>query len=151
MWKCYLLSCVQLCNFMECSPPGSSAHGIFQTILEWVAMRFSRQSSQPRDWTRVSCMAGKFFTIWATRESPKGCNTASNYSLFFLLFFFNLLYWFWHTLTKNKGLFWKTKTLCRRDCIVGLSWFFFFFFDPTRLLKEMYVLCQDFIHCHPLD
>ena len=70
---------------------------------------------------------------------------------FFFFFFFNLLYWFWHTLTKNKGLFWKTKTLCRRDCIVGLSWFFFFFFDPTRLLKEMYVLCQDFIHCHPLD
>ena len=37
-------------------------------ILEWVAMSFSRRSSQPRDWTRISCIAGELFTLWATRE-----------------------------------------------------------------------------------
>ena len=47
----------------HCSPPGSSVHGIFQArILEWVAISFSRGSSRPRDWTRVSCIAGEFFT-----------------------------------------------------------------------------------------
>ena len=40
-------------------------------ILEWVAVPFSRGSSQPRDWTQVSCIAGGFFTDWATREAPK--------------------------------------------------------------------------------
>ena len=55
-----VLSCfsgVQLfCNPMDCSPPGSFAHGILQArILEWVAMPFSRGSSWPRDRTRVSC------------------------------------------------------------------------------------------------
>ena len=39
--------------------------------LEWVAMPFSRGSSQPRDWTQVSCIAGGFFTSWATREVQK--------------------------------------------------------------------------------
>ena len=37
-------------------------------IMEWVAMPFSRESSQPRDWTRVSFIAGRFFTIWAIRQ-----------------------------------------------------------------------------------
>jgi len=45
-------------------PPGSSVHGILQArILEWVAMPFSRGSSQPRDQTQVSCIAGRFFTM----------------------------------------------------------------------------------------
>ena len=51
-------------------PPGSSAYGIFQTrILKWVAMPSSRRSSQPRDQTQVSCVAGGFFIGWATREA----------------------------------------------------------------------------------
>ena len=55
---------------MDCSPPGSSVHGILQArILEWVAMPSSRGSSRPRDWTQVSCIARGFFTIWATREA----------------------------------------------------------------------------------
>ena len=54
---------------MDCSPPGCSVHGIFQArILQWVAIPFSRGSYWPRDWTQVSCIAGWFFTIWATRE-----------------------------------------------------------------------------------
>ena len=48
---------------MDCSPPGSSVHGILQArILEWVAISSSRESSQPRDRTQVSCIAGRFFT-----------------------------------------------------------------------------------------
>ena len=55
---------------MEYSPPGSSVSGILQArILEWVAIPFSIGFSQPRDWTRVSHTAGRFFTIWATRKA----------------------------------------------------------------------------------
>ena len=44
---------------MDCSPPGSSVHGISQAkILEWVAVPFTRGSSWPRDWTCTSCIAG---------------------------------------------------------------------------------------------
>ena len=58
-----------LCNSLGCSPPGSSVHGILQARrLEWVAMPSSRGSSQLRDWTWVSRIAGRFFTSWATRE-----------------------------------------------------------------------------------
>ena len=56
--------CLTLGDIMDCSPPGSSVHGILQArILEWVAISFYRGSSQPRDQTQVSCIAGKFFTI----------------------------------------------------------------------------------------
>ena len=49
-----------LCNPMDCRPPGSSVHRILQVrILEWVAMPSSRGSSQPRDRTQVSCIAGR--------------------------------------------------------------------------------------------
>ena len=55
---------------MDCSLTGSSVHGIFQArVLEWVAISFSRGSSQPRDRTQVSHTAGRHFTIWATREA----------------------------------------------------------------------------------
>ena len=53
------LSCLTFCNSVDCSPPGSSILGILQArILEWVAMPFSRGSSQPRDRTRISFIAG---------------------------------------------------------------------------------------------
>ena len=56
-------SCPTLCDPMDCSPPGSSVHEIFQArILEWLAISFSRGSSQPRGGTRVTCTAGRFFT-----------------------------------------------------------------------------------------
>ena len=63
-------SCPTLCNTMDCSLPGSSVHGIFQaSVLEWVAISSSRLSSQPRNQTSVSCMTGRFFTIWTTWEA----------------------------------------------------------------------------------
>ena len=75
-WSEVAQSCPTLCDPMDCSPPGSLVHGIFQAwILEWVAISFSRGSSQPRDWTQVSRIVGRrfyrlsyqgsFFWYWA--------------------------------------------------------------------------------------
>ena len=67
---CLLLSRDRLCGHVDCSPPGSPVHGVFQTrILEWVSIPFSSRSSQPRNHTQVSCIASRFFNIWATREA----------------------------------------------------------------------------------
>ena len=64
--------CLTLSDSVDCSPPGFFVHGISQArILEWVAIPFSRGSSWPRDRTQVSCIAGRFFTIWATREAQE--------------------------------------------------------------------------------
>ena len=61
----------QLCPTL-CDPMDYTVHGILLArILQWVAIPFSRESSQHRDWTQVSCIAGGFFTSWATREIPK--------------------------------------------------------------------------------
>ena len=63
-------SCPTLWDPMDCSLSGS-VHGIFQArVLEWIAISFSRGSSQPRNWTWVSRTAGRRFTVWATREAP---------------------------------------------------------------------------------
>ena len=71
-------SCLTLCDPMDCSPPGSSVHGIFQArVLEWVAISFSRGSSQPRDRTQVSRIAGRHFTVWATRKPGRGSITVT--------------------------------------------------------------------------
>ena len=60
--------CLTLCVPTDCSPSGSSVHGILQArILEWVALPFSRGSSQHRGWILVSRIVERFFTIWATR------------------------------------------------------------------------------------
>ena len=57
-------SCPTLCDPMDCSLSGSSVHGIFQArVLEWIAISFSRGSSQPRNRTRVSRIAGRPFTV----------------------------------------------------------------------------------------
>ena len=73
-WKWEVLvtqSCPTLCNPMDCRLSGPFVHGILQArILEWVAIPFPRGSSPPRDGNWVSCIAGRFFTIWATREAP---------------------------------------------------------------------------------
>ena len=63
-------SCWTLCDPMDYNPPGSSVHGILQArILECVALPSSRGSSWPRDQTWVTCIEGRFLTIWATREA----------------------------------------------------------------------------------
>ena len=63
---------------VDCSPPSFSVHGILQArILEWVAISFSRASSQPRDRTQVSHIAGRRFNLCTTREALKHKNTVS--------------------------------------------------------------------------
>ena len=60
-------SCMILWDHVVCSPPGSCVHGIFQArLLEWVAIPFSRGSFLPRDQTQVSCIAGRFFSVWTS-------------------------------------------------------------------------------------
>ena len=72
--------CLILCDPMAYSPWGFSVHGILQArLLEWVAIPFSRGSSQSRDQT---CFAGRFFTIWATREPPEERRQWENISAF---------------------------------------------------------------------
>ena len=69
-------------NPMDCSPPGSLVQGMSQArILEWVAMSFSRGSSQPRDWTCISCIAGIHFSLSCIGEgnsSPLQCSCLEN-------------------------------------------------------------------------
>ena len=68
----YVLSCSVVsssCDSIDCSPAGSSVHGILQArMVEWVAISFSRGSSWPRDRTQVSCIAGRLFTDWVMGE-----------------------------------------------------------------------------------
>ena len=65
-WSEVCQSFPTLCDPMDCSLPGFSVHGIFQArVLEWVAISFSRGSSQLRDRTWVSSIVGRCFTLWA--------------------------------------------------------------------------------------
>ena len=69
-------SCPTLCDHMDCSPPGSSVHRILQArIQQWVTFCFSRGSSWPEDWTRVSHIAGRLLTIGAAMSLETGPNT----------------------------------------------------------------------------
>ena len=87
--------CLTVCDPTYCSRPGSSVHGISQArILEWVAIPFSRGSYQLRYGTRVSFMAGRFFTLWVTREAlpynklypiPSIINIFHEYSTFVII------------------------------------------------------------------
>ena len=70
-----LQPCLTLCDPVDCGLPGSSVYGILQArILEWVAIPVSRISSEPKNQTWLSLIAGRFFTFWATREAPRWAN-----------------------------------------------------------------------------
>ena len=71
-WRCLVTkSCPILYDCIDCSPPGSSVHGISQArVLECVAISSSRGSSQPKDWTSVSCIGRHILYHQATREDP---------------------------------------------------------------------------------
>ena len=80
--------CLTLCGHIDCSWLGFSVHEILQArMLNWVAIPFSRGSSQPRDRTQVSGIAGRFLTIWATRDmwwnslKEANMNSFSNYKV----------------------------------------------------------------------
>ena len=72
------------CDLIDCSLLGSSVHGILQaSILEWVAISFSRGSARPRNQTQVFCTGGIVFTHWATREA-KYVNQHNHVSITFI-------------------------------------------------------------------
>ena len=74
-----------------CLNAGSCVQGILQArILEWVAISFSRESSQSRDWTWVSCIVSGFFTLWATDFSLL-FSISPVYVLIFIISFFLLV------------------------------------------------------------
>ena len=67
---CWAQSCLTLGDPMDCSPPVSSAHGIFLAIiLEWVSISYSRRSCQPRDWIHIFCIGRWILYHWATWEA----------------------------------------------------------------------------------
>ena len=84
-WKVKVAqSCLTLCDPMD-----YTVHGILQArILEWVAVPFSRRSSQPRDQTQVSHIAGRFYTNWATMEAQRKDRQIKIYSTVSLNLFF---------------------------------------------------------------
>ena len=101
--------CSTICDPLQCSPPASSVHGVLQArTLECVAVLFSREFSQPRDWAQVSRMAGGFFTIRATREAlwPEEWRISTKrvaLSSFIILIFLGFLSFHWKKL--NLGYF----------------------------------------------
>ena len=88
--KVLVAQCLTLCNPMDYSPSGSFVHGILQArILEWIAISFSRRSSQGLN--EVTHIAGTFFTIWATREAHlirKGLATSKFFNMSMLNIYF---------------------------------------------------------------
>ena len=113
-WKKVKVKVTQSCLTL-CDPKDYTVHGILQArILEWVAFPFSRGSSQPKDQTQVSHIAGRFLTNWATRE-PKNTGVGS----------LSLLQRFFLTQESNcnaSGFFinWATMDECKS--IVRHSW-----------------------------
>ena len=94
-------SCLTLSDPMDCSLSGFSVHRIFQArILEWVAISFSRRSSWPRDWTRVSHVVGRRFTVWATREVSRYVHIYANgiisfhfmAELYFIMYMYHIIF-----------------------------------------------------------
>ena len=83
--------CLTVCYPMDCSLPDSSVHGILQARI--LAFPFSRGSSQSRDRTQASHLAGRFFTIWATREALQYLNilpfNTSIFEFFTILSFYS--------------------------------------------------------------
>ena len=115
---------------------GSSVHGILQArILEWVAISFSRGSSQPRNRTLVSCVAGRFFTDWAMREAQscyKSLQIHSNDCEASLLFGGKNITSPWDQRQK------KTTLLLSIPCMTLLCLFFFFL--PVGLQSRCFYL-----------
>ena len=81
-----------LCAPVDCSPPGSSVHGILQTrVQEWFAISSSRGSSWPKDWTHISCSGRRVLYYWATWEADLTViNIPSAFSMCLTL------YWHFH-------------------------------------------------------
>ena len=121
VWVC---SRSVICDPLDYSQIGSSVHGVLQArMLEWVAISFSKGSSQPRNWMHVSCVsfiAGGFFTQWTSREEPVAVLSAPKWSHCSGLGGFA---WLRHSLSLEH---WWTASLSifQRQGSFGLSWEF---------------------------
>ena len=87
---CFMVKVTQSCLTL-CDPMDYIVHGILQaTILEWVAIPFSRGSPRPSNWTRVSCIAGGFFT---RQGLPERCSINIYWMNEWIIFSLLVLYW----------------------------------------------------------
>ena len=87
---------------MDCNPPGSSVHGISQArVLAWVAISFSRASSQSRDWTYICCIGRQILYHWAPRGAPLytiyKIHIHRHFILIIFIFHFILMHIYTHT------------------------------------------------------
>ena len=129
-WVTVTQPCLTLCDPLDCSPPGSSVHGILQArILGWVAIPVSRGTSWPKNQTQVPFIAGGFFTIWASRDAVDwlcpsiNASLAMNDQLWKLEArsqLWNSTHLTW-TLMEQKRLrsfhcFWRTEWTCLNRC-----------------------------------
>ena len=118
---------VQLCLILS-EPMHYIVHGILQArILEWIAFPLPRGSSQPRDWKWVSCIAGGFFTSWATGEAQEHWSG----SLF-------LLQWIFKTKELNWGLLHCRQILYQLTCQGSPSWYYFYLKDHWIIFQNIF-------------
>ena len=146
---------------MDCSPAGSSVHGIFQAgILEWIVIPISRGSFPPRDQTWVSCIAGRFFTVWAIRETSLSTYLATCYKSDVLKIVFprrrerdkhfsgkaglgaEMMVFPWQPPTLGQLGFWRRPPPCLCDLLwlAGLTLFPVESFEPKRQQSRSFIL-----------
>ena len=103
-------------------------HGILQArILEWIAFPFPRVSSQPRDWKWVPCIAGGFFTSWATGEAQEHWRGS-----------LSLLQWIFKTEGLNWGLLHCRQILYQLTCQGSPSWYYFYLKDHWIIFQNIF-------------
>ena len=123
---CFLAeSYLTLCNLMDCSPPGASVHGILQARIpmEWVTMPFSRGSSQPKDWTYISCFGRQILYHWPTREAH-----GESY-----LVIMNVMMWLLISLSCGNQSHQTLLAITSASCVSSLHWILFL---PLQLFSE---------------
>ena len=137
-WKS--LCRVWLCDPRDCSPP--SVHGISQArILKWVAIPFSRGSSQPRNLTGVSCIAARFFTTWAAREAKIMRDSSNLFKIILtkVYFVWFLVYYAMKSSSPCNQSVWE-KWQRGKEYIRDVSAFLFW------LLRLLYISCIFILH-----
>ena len=116
---------------MNSSPPGSSVRGISQArILEWVAISFSRRSSQPRGWTHLSCIGRWILYHWANTGAHE-----TTITLPWTLFSSAVKSQWWTPQLKTPTLISLKPLICsyENSCVTSVLRQHFFFFFPLRM------------------
>ena len=128
-------SCMTLCNPRDCSPPGSSVHGVSQArILEWVSIFFYSRSSWPRNWTHVSGLAGRFLTTEPPGK-PSHCTRAQPTSIWSIL-----------TLLYLQRPYFQTRSYSKvSGAWVRTSIYFFSRIQPILFCEICYYLLEFFL------